>query len=303
MAKTSIVKSFLKQTPIYLSAIVLGIILGMAIQMAYAAWTNPTTFPPNNNAPAPINVSTTTQTKAGSLIVATASGSYLGIGDNAYRLEKDGDSLAFVNKGGETKMIIGNDGNVGIGTTAPGGQLSLSNKLTFETNFGSPDRGHLRIGDGTGWKFHITKNDDTKLVTFQDNGNVGIGTTVPTQKLDVTGNVKANDYYIASTHKWVSSLGSGGSLWTKSGSNIYYNSGNVGIGTASPGAKLDIDGDLKVRGYINYQQRGCFKVTSKWGQDLMARCPVGYYVAGVTGWYGGDPLPPSVAHTTVLCCR
>ena len=67
MVKTNIVKSFLKQTPIYLSAIVLGIILGMAIQMAYAAWTNPTTLPPNNNAPAPINVSTTTQTKAGNL--------------------------------------------------------------------------------------------------------------------------------------------------------------------------------------------------------------------------------------------
>ena len=180
MAKTSIVKSFLKQTPIYLSAIVLGIILGMAIQMAYAAWTNPTTFPPNNNAPAPINVSTTTQTKAGSLIVATASGSYLGIGDNAYRLEKDGDSLAFVNKGGETKMIIGNDGNVGIGTTAP------------------------------------------------------------TQKLDVAGNVKANDYYITSTNKWVSSLGS--PLWTKSGSNIYYNSGRVGIGTINPQGQLEIVG-------------------------------------------------------------
>jgi|GEM_PF-6059942 len=40
--------------------------------------------------------------------------------------------------------------------------------------------------------------------------------------------------------------GGTGGYWLQSGSNIYYNSGNVGIGTASPGAKLDVGGQVKI---------------------------------------------------------
>ena len=38
------------------------------------------------------------------------------------------------------------------------------------------------------------------------NGNVGIGTASPTEKLTVNGNVKANDYYIGAIDKWASQL-------------------------------------------------------------------------------------------------
>ncbi len=43
------------------------------------------------------------------------------------------------------------------------------------------------------------------------------------------------------------------SQWTTSGSNIYYNTGNVGIGTATPVQKLDVRGNINImadRGYM-----------------------------------------------------
>jgi hypothetical protein len=40
--------------------------------------------------------------------------------------------------------------------------------------------------------------------------------------------------------------GSGSSVWQQSGTNIYYNNGNVGIGIASPSEKLTVVGNIKI---------------------------------------------------------
>lgn len=57
----------------------------------------------------------------------------------------------------------------------------MSNRITYGT-------------DNTGFKFAIGKNNAgtiTDQVIIQDNGNVGIATSSPTEKLEVAGNVKA----------------------------------------------------------------------------------------------------------------
>ena len=47
--------------------------------------------------------------------------------------------------------------------------------------------------------------------------------------------------------------GSSSSLWTSSGSNIYYNTGNVGIGTSSPSQKLTVNGNIQASAYYDEQ--------------------------------------------------
>jgi hypothetical protein len=89
------------------------------------------------------------------------------------------------------RMRIASSGNVGIGTTVPGALLDLAGQLQFYNLPGSPVRSRMAFyTDGSGWQFRIAKNQAgtiTDLVTVQDNGNVGIGATAPTNKLNVLG--------------------------------------------------------------------------------------------------------------------
>jgi len=73
-----------------------------------------------------------------------------------------------------------------------------------------------------------------------DAGNVGIGTTAPSQKLEVIGNVSSTGICLGGTCNttWPNS-----SQWTTNGSNIYYNGGNVGIGTTNPSGLLSVVGN------------------------------------------------------------
>ena len=74
-----------------------------------------------------------------------------------------------------------------------------------------------------------------------------------TDSLYVLGNNFLNPNWILANNglgqaRWTdpNTLGLGGSLWQSNTPNIYFNTGNVGIGTTSPSAKLHLEGSLRL---------------------------------------------------------
>ncbi|NPD86814.1 hypothetical protein HNS38_18775, partial [Lentimicrobium sp. L6] len=105
---------------------------------------------------------------------------------------------------------------------------------------------------------------------YYNAGKVGIGITNPSTTLDVSGTISAtgfkmpggqNGYVLTSdaygNGTWVAASGAIGggsdSPWNTSGSNLYYSTGNVGIGkVSSSGIRLDVNGKIRTNTELNF---------------------------------------------------
>ena len=114
-----------------------------------------------------------------------------------------------------TRMRISSSGNVGIGTTSPSQKLHVNGNGYFQN-------GSLRIGTTS----NVIFNYITSLVIVAASGQtIALG--------GGPGNVNNNVY-----------IGNG---------DLFVPNGNVGIGTASPGAKLEVFGNASIGAYhTNY---------------------------------------------------
>jgi hypothetical protein len=144
-------------------------------------------------------------------------------------------------------------GNVGIGITTPSASLHVNNT--------TPSASFL-VEDST--------NPDTTPFIIDATGNTGIGTTTPTHKLHVY-NTDSNSVLIersSSFNAHIQYKNTSGSMWagltplgnfsignqadlTSGLLTVVSSSGNVGIGTPTPNAKLDVSGSLSITGSIS----------------------------------------------------
>ncbi len=159
------------------------------------------------------------------------------------------------------RMMIKDNGNVGIGTTSPGQPLHINSSgsavirldaLGDSDNIGYVFNNGTYVGLGsnagtTGHKLLVSRNaPDNALVIAGSSGNVGIGTANPTGIFHINA---------TSGHLTLEDKDEGGSLRLErdtSGFNIdlissntnlfrITDAGNVGIGTASPGFKFVVN--------------------------------------------------------------
>ncbi|MCH8741378.1 hypothetical protein IH779_00495 [Patescibacteria group bacterium] len=236
--------------------------------------------------------------------VAGSSGSYSSIavagdvvlrsdgGDLILQGRNAGDIFFTTGNPDSVKMTILNSGNVGIGLSGPSQLLHIDGIVqaaTFYASTGVSTFGTSIINPGVVKATSFCLDDgETNCVSGtwpsggaglwtasganiynSNSGNVGIGDTTPTFKLDITGNLRATtdiradddliffgelmpDGVTCSNGQILKRTGSnnwdcaaddtgGSGLWTASGANIYNsNSGNVGIGATSPTIDLAI---------------------------------------------------------------
>jgi hypothetical protein len=133
-------------------------------------------------------------------------------------------------------------------------------------------------------------------------GSIGIGTTGPSQKLHLYGSgnqllfiENTGTYHLyAGLSSNVGIVGSNNatplSLQTNGVSRVYLDTtGNVGIGTTSPSAKLDVAGDIRLGGTATYNSVSVYNNSASGGGGYLAyQNGVANAYFGTAGWYIGN---------------
>jgi hypothetical protein len=194
--------------------------------------------------------------------------------NNALRIFWNGaSSYGAIQTSSSSNLVLNPSGNnVGIGTTSPSSLLHVTDGyvligidkgVKFDTS-GASGHPELSVDSSAALSFKNTAGSTT--VFIKNDGNVGIGTTSPSQKLEVNlgaGNSGIVARFNAPTYDEVI-ISAGLSNWIGTNSTSAFSlrtnntdkltilsGGNVGIGTTTPNVKLRVEGNTILNGAVS----------------------------------------------------
>ncbi|MBX2994546.1 MAG: tail fiber domain-containing protein, partial [Bdellovibrionaceae bacterium] len=145
--------------------------------------------------------------------------------------------------------------NVGVGTSSPGVKLDVSGTVRANVAEGSNALSLLNSANGGSWNFRLQGDGSTannlyldssnlggNALTIRSNGNIGIGTTAPTQKLHVYGTAKIDSIMggeINGAGNFHLDARGGGATylnWSSGSGGVYIMNGAMGYGSIYAGA-------------------------------------------------------------------
>jgi hypothetical protein len=143
-------------------------------------------------------------------------------------------------------LYLTRGGLIGIGTTNPVSKLEVKGMIhSTSQGFKFPDGTIQTTAASGGYPsyWNLSGND-----IYYSEGNIGIGTSNPISKLEVNGMIHSTSEGVKfpdGTIQTTAASGGDSSYWNLSGNDIYYNEGNIGIGTKEPNTKVEIaSGDI-----------------------------------------------------------
>ena len=150
-----------------------------------------------------------------------------------------------------TAMVIGSQGNVGIGTASPSQKLEVAGTVRANVAEANNALSLLNSSNGGAWNFRLQGDgtsannlylDSTNLggnaLTIRSNGNIGIGTAAPNQKLHVYGTARIDSILGGEINGagnfHLDARGGGGTYinWGSGSGGVYIMNGATGYGSA-----------------------------------------------------------------------